>query len=109
MHDQTESWVSSGQFQGRSRGGHTGGAPHLRRQQAAGIHAAQPRRRGWSRGAWASVLSATLALAGLSVGGSAVADVGTIAHTSLRSGWDNNEPALSPSSVASSNFGKLFS
>lgn len=39
----------------------------------------------------------------------AAADVGTIAHDSLRTGWDNNEPALSPSAVASSNFGQLFS
>ena len=60
-------------------------------------------------GACASVLSATLALAGLSVGGAAVADVGTIAHDSLRTGWDRDEPGLSPSAVASSNFGKLFS
>ncbi|MFF2246620.1 choice-of-anchor D domain-containing protein [Arthrobacter sp. NPDC058130] len=38
-----------------------------------------------------------------------MADVGTIAHDSLRTGWDKNEPGLSPSAVASSNFGKLFS
>ena len=35
--------------------------------------------------------------------------MGTIAHDSLRTGWDKNEPGLSPSAVASSNFGKLFS
>ena len=43
------------------------------------------------------------------MGEAADADVGTIAHDSLRTGWDNNEPALSPSAVASSNFGRLFS
>ncbi|WP_427133829.1 choice-of-anchor D domain-containing protein [Pseudarthrobacter sp. S9] len=59
--------------------------------------------------AWAAVVSALLALAPLYVSGIAAADVGTIAHTSLRTGWDSNEPTLSPSSVASSNFGKLFS
>ncbi|WP_306911992.1 choice-of-anchor D domain-containing protein [Arthrobacter sp. B3I9] len=56
-----------------------------------------------------ALLSALLAFAGLSVSGTAIADVGTIAHDSLRTGWDNNETALSPSAVASSNFGKLFS
>ena len=79
MRDQTELWVSSGHFYGRLRG------------------------------VWASLLSAALVLAGLTLSGAAVADVGTIAHDSLRSGWDKNEPGLSPSSVASSNFGKLFS
>ncbi len=79
MRDQTEPWVSSGHFYGRLRG------------------------------FWASLLSALLAFAGLTLGGAAVADVGTIAQDSLRSGWDQDEPGLSPSSVASSNFGKLFS
>lgn len=109
MHDQAKSRVLSGHFQGRLRGGPTGGAPNLRRQQAAAIHATEPRRRPWSRGAWASLLSATLALATLTVGETAVADVGTIANDSLRTGWDKDEPGLSPSAVASSNFGKLFS
>ncbi|MCZ2403459.1 choice-of-anchor D domain-containing protein [Paenarthrobacter sp. Z7-10] len=65
----------------------------------------------WSRRAGTALLSAllTLALVGLSVSAVAVADVGTIAHDALRTGWDSNESALSPSSVASSNFGKLFS
>ncbi|SKB90962.1 LGFP repeat-containing protein [Arthrobacter sp. 49Tsu3.1M3] len=35
--------------------------------------------------------------------------MGTIAHDSLRTGWDQDEAGLSPSAVASSNFGKLFS
>jgi len=109
MHDQRESRVLSGHFQGSRRSGRRGGPPHLRKHRAAKIHATTPRNRGWSRGAWASLLSATLALAGLSVGGAAVADVGTIAHDSLRTGWDRDEPGLSPSAVASSNFGKLFS
>ncbi|MFE4541133.1 choice-of-anchor D domain-containing protein [Arthrobacter sp. NPDC056727] len=38
-----------------------------------------------------------------------MADVGTIAHDTLRTGWDSNETILSPSSVSSANFGKLFS
>jgi hypothetical protein len=54
-------------------------------------------------------VASSLALAGLSVSGPASADVGTIAHDLLRTGWDSNETALSPTSVASSNFGKLFS
>ncbi|MET3923390.1 choice-of-anchor D domain-containing protein [Arthrobacter sp. UYEF20] len=63
----------------------------------------------FARRGWAALLSALLAFAGLSVSGTAVADVGTIAHDSLRTGWDQNETALSPSAVASSNFGRLFS
>ena len=109
MHDQTESRVFSGHFKGRLSGGRRGGAPHLRKHRAATNFAAWPRHRAWTRGAWASLLSASLALAGLSLSGPAVADVGTIAHDSLRTGWDKNEPGLSPSAVASSNFGKLFS
>ncbi|KRE80254.1 choice-of-anchor D domain-containing protein [Arthrobacter sp. Soil763] len=35
--------------------------------------------------------------------------MGTIAHDVFRTGWDSNETILTPSSVASSNFGKLFS
>lgn len=65
----------------------------------------------WRSGsrAWGALLSIVLAFAGLSVSGTAVADVGTIAHDTLRTGWDSNETKLSPSAVASSNFGKLFS
>jgi hypothetical protein len=61
------------------------------------------------RRAWSGLLSAVLAFAGLSVSGVAAADVGTIGHDTLRTGWDSNESTLSPSSVSSSNFGKLFS
>jgi hypothetical protein len=61
------------------------------------------------RRAWSALLSAVLAFAGLSVSGVAAADVGTIGHDTLRTGWDSNESTLSPSSVSSSNFGKLFS
>ncbi len=86
-----------------------GGAPHRPKHRAAPTRAAWSRQRPWSRGAWASLLSASLALAGLSLSGPAVADVGTIAYDSLRSGWDKDEPGLSPSAVASSNFGRLFS
>ncbi|MFC9353081.1 choice-of-anchor D domain-containing protein [Arthrobacter sp. NPDC057013] len=69
-------------------------------------------RRRWRpqhRSAWSAVLSAVLATAGLSVSGIAAADVGTIGRDTLRTGWDSTESTLSPSSVSSSNFGKLFS
>jgi hypothetical protein len=61
------------------------------------------------RRAWSAILSTVLALAGISAGGIAIADVGTIGRDTLRTGWDSNETALSPSSVSSANFGKLFS
>ncbi|NUU30154.1 choice-of-anchor D domain-containing protein [Arthrobacter sp. C9C5] len=70
---------------------------------------APSRPRSQPRRAWALLLASSLALAGLSVSGPASADVGTVAHDLLRTGWDSNETALSPTSVASSNFGKLFS
>lgn len=109
MRDQTDSRVFSGHFKGRLRGGRQGGAPHPRKHRAATNFAAWSLPRGSSRGAWASLLSASLALAGLALSGPAVADVATVAYDSLRTGWDKNEPGLSPSAVASSNFGKLFS
>src|SRR4051794_38410114 len=96
MRDQTEPRVFSGHLFGPLRGGLMGGAPHPQRRRSPGK-------------AWASVLAASLALAGLSVAGIAVADVRTIAGDTLRTGWDQNQPTLSPSAVASSNFGKLFS
>jgi LGFP repeat/HYDIN/CFA65/VesB-like, Ig-like domain/Abnormal spindle-like microcephaly-assoc'd, ASPM-SPD-2-Hydin/PQQ-like domain len=93
MRDHTKRRVFSGHFLGRLRNQRMGGAAPFRLE----------------RSAWAALLTTSLAFAGLSVSGMASADVGTIAHDSLRTGWDNNETALSPSSVASSNFGKLFS
>lgn len=77
----------------------------IRRHAGRRRRGAKPR----SQGAWAGLLAASLTLAGLSVGAGAAADVGTIAHDLLRTGWDSNETILSPTSVASSNFGKLFS
>ncbi len=35
-------------------------------------------------------------------------DVTTAAYDTLRSGWDPNEPALSPSAVAAASFGRVF-
>ncbi|WP_437773801.1 choice-of-anchor D domain-containing protein [Arthrobacter sp. KNU40] len=61
------------------------------------------------RHVWAAFVSTLLVLTGLSICDTAVADVGTVAHDALRTGWDSTESALSPSSVASSTFGKLFS
>ncbi|MCU1670655.1 MAG: hypothetical protein JWP40_3582 [Blastococcus sp.] len=89
----------------QSRGGvHEGrlGEAPARHRKASG----PPRS---SRRAYPALLSALLALGALSFSGTARADVGTIAHDVLRTGWDSTESALSPSSVASSNFGKLFS
>ncbi|MBT1001677.1 choice-of-anchor D domain-containing protein [Paenarthrobacter sp. DKR-5] len=60
------------------------------------------------RRSWAVVLSVLLTAASVTVGSTAAADVGTIAHDTLRTGWDSGS-ALTPSSVASSTFGKLFS
>ena len=109
MHDQTELRVSSGHSTGHPRSRRASRAPHLPKHRAATIHTTSPQLRPWSRGAWASLLSASLALAGLTIGETAAADVGTIANDSLRTSWDKDEPGLSPSAVASSNFGKLFS
>ena len=39
----------------------------------------------------------------------AVADNTTVSYDNLRTGWDPNEPSLSPSAVAASDFGQLFS
>ncbi|WP_141305770.1 outer membrane protein assembly factor BamB family protein, partial [Sinomonas atrocyanea] len=61
------------------------------------------------RRAISAVLAGALVGAGLLVGTTASADVGTIAVDSLRTGWDSSESALSPSAVGSTNFGKLFS
>ncbi|WP_346960739.1 choice-of-anchor D domain-containing protein [uncultured Arthrobacter sp.] len=83
--------------------------PYRRPQGAAGSGDADSRRGPWVQRAGAALLSTALTFAGLSLGGAAAADVGTIAHDVFRTGWDNNETALTPSSVASSNFGKLFS
>jgi hypothetical protein len=53
--------------------------------------------------------------AGLIAAGSIVAQAGetagvtTAAYNNLRDNWDPNEPALSPSAIASASFGKLFS
>jgi hypothetical protein len=48
-------------------------------------------------------------LAALFIGSAATGDVGTIAFDPMRTAWDGNEPALTPSSVGSSTFGQLFS
>lgn len=37
------------------------------------------------------------------------ADVTTVSQDTYRTGWDQNEPGLAPASVASSDFGQLFS
>jgi hypothetical protein len=55
------------------------------------------------------LLSAIVVVAGLFIGSAAAGDVGTIAVNPMRTAWDSNEPALTPSSVGSSTFGQLFS
>ena len=39
----------------------------------------------------------------------ASADETTVSYDTLRTGWDQNEPGLAPSSVSASDFGQLFS
>ncbi|MEZ0112451.1 hypothetical protein ABH920_006473 [Catenulispora sp. EB89] len=53
----------------------------------------------------AALVSAVLALPSSTVR----ADVTTVSQDTYRTGWDRNEPALTPAGVASSSFGQLFS
>ena len=67
-----------------------------------------PARRGW-RSVIASVAAAAALAAGVTATTSQVhADVTTVSQDNLRTGWDPNEPNLSPASVASGNFGPQF-
>jgi F5/8 type C domain/Abnormal spindle-like microcephaly-assoc'd, ASPM-SPD-2-Hydin len=50
------------------------------------------------------LLSASVALSG-----TAAADDTTVSSDTLRTGWDQNEPGLAPSSVTAADFGQLFS
>ena len=57
-------------------------------------------------------VAAALTLGGLcagSLGSLAKADETTVSEDTLRTGWDQNEPNLSPANVTASNFGSLFS
>ena len=64
------------------------------------------RRRSVLRG----LMSAALAMSTLVVlAPPAAADDTTVSYDTLRTGWDPNEPALTPSSVSASDFGQLFS
>lgn len=66
--------------------------------------------RGRKRPAVVVVLVAALASAVLTVPSApVVADVTTVSQDTYRTGWDRNEPALTPAGVASSSFGQLFS
>ena len=62
------------------------------------------------RGATSALLAVVLLCAwlGAIVPTSARADETTVSTDSLRTGWDRNEPGLSPASVQSSDFGQLF-
>jgi hypothetical protein len=53
-------------------------------------------------------LAVIAALAALAAPGVAAADDTTSGYTSLRTGWDPNEPGLVPSQVSASDFGRLF-
>jgi outer membrane protein assembly factor BamB len=55
-----------------------------------------------------AVISGSLAVALAIAGPPANADITTVSVDSLRSGWDSNEPNLSPSWVTASDFGKQF-
>jgi hypothetical protein len=58
----------------------------------------------------AALLSGVLLLAGsVYLSGLAIADDTTVSTDTLRTGWDQNESGLGPSSVSASDFGKLFS
>lgn len=45
----------------------------------------------------------------LTLAAPAVADETTVSQDTLRTGWDQNEPGLTPSQVAGSDFGRQFS
>src|SRR5437588_5343413 len=55
-----------------------------------------------------AVIASSLALALAMAGPSASADITTVSVDSLRTGWDGNEPNLSPAWVTASDFGKQF-
>ena len=59
----------------------------------------------------AAVTALVTGLSGLLIVSStpASADVTTVSQDGYRTGWDRNEPALTPANVASSSFGQLFS
>jgi hypothetical protein len=54
-------------------------------------------------------LAAALTGIGLAAARSARAAAATVSVDNLRTGWDPNEPGLSPSSVSASDFGQMFS
>jgi hypothetical protein len=60
---------------------------------------------------WVLVLALLAAVAAVVVplAASAHADVVTVSEDNQRTGWDPNEPALSPGAVTGSDFGELFS
>ncbi|MGI5246030.1 lectin-like domain-containing protein [Dactylosporangium sp. CA-139066] len=55
-----------------------------------------------------AALAAAVIVAPLVAAPAALADNTTISKDTLRTGWDSQEPALSPSAVVSGNFGQLF-
>ena len=61
----------------------------------------------WVKVAVAGALA--VSLAALLPAVTASADDTTVSYEPLRTGWDQNEPGLSPSAVSSSDFGQLFS
>ena len=67
------------------------------------------RRRGRRLAAGAAAFVAGLAAVPAMPSQPVNADVTTVSQDGYRTGWDQNEPALTPANVASSSFGQLFS
>ena len=61
-----------------------------------------------ARRAVAGAIVACLTVVGTLVADPAQADVTTVSVDTLRTGWDQNEPALGPSAVSAADFGQLF-
>jgi hypothetical protein len=65
-------------------------------------------RRALAAAASLAVIGTTIGAVATSAGASSPPNVTTAAYDSLRSGWDPNEPGLSPSDVQSASFGQIF-
>jgi hypothetical protein len=65
-------------------------------------------RRALAAAAAVAIIGTTLGAVATSARASTPPNVTTAAYDTLRSGWDPNEPALSPSAVQSPSFGQIF-
>ena len=84
--------------------------PNTRYRSRHGRRAADVIQR-YGRVVVAGVVLACTGVAGLLIAPSSPvnADVTTVSQDTYRTGWDQNEPALTPANVASSSFGQLYS